>query len=125
MQKIIDQFSSIQLLVIGDLMLDEYIVGDAGRISPEAPVPIVSEKERRTLPGGAANVALNVHALGGKVCLAGVIGDDEAGGDLLRLLGGKGINASSFWGTSDRERGVRRMKKEIRSMFGSRLRSWR
>jgi len=94
MNETVNKFPSIRLLVIGDLMLDEYIVGEAGRISPEAPVPVVAERDRKVLPGGAANVALNVHALEGEVCLAGVVGDDEGGGELLSLLGARGIDAS-------------------------------
>lgn len=72
-----------RILVVGDLMLDEYIWGEVNRISPEAPVPVVDVRERTALAGGAANAAAGVVALGGSALLAGVIGAD-AGGDALR-----------------------------------------
>ena len=74
------------LVVVGDLMLDEWIIGSASRISPEAPVPVVRFQERKTAPGGAANVVMNLLRLGAQVRFAGVIGDDEAGADLEREL---------------------------------------
>lgn len=76
--------------VLGDLMLDEWIVGAANRISPEAPVPVVHFQSRRTAPGGAANVATNLVSLGATTRIYGVVGDDEAARDLedeLRALG--------------------------------------
>jgi rfaE bifunctional protein kinase chain/domain len=75
-----------KVVVIGDLMLDEWIVGQASRISPEAPVPVLRLTERRTAPGGAANVAMNLLRLGARVSVCGVVGDDEAGADLAREL---------------------------------------
>jgi D-glycero-beta-D-manno-heptose-7-phosphate kinase len=74
------------IVVLGDLMLDEWIIGQASRISPEAPVPVVRLAERKTAPGGAANVAMNLLRLGAKVRVCGVVGDDEAGRDLAREL---------------------------------------
>ncbi|MBV9866869.1 MAG: hypothetical protein JO316_16050 [Abitibacteriaceae bacterium] len=74
------------IVVVGDLMLDEWIIGNASRISPEAPVPVVRFVERHTAPGGAANVAMNLLRLGAQVRLCGVIGDDEAGADLAHEL---------------------------------------
>src|SRR5688500_14798636 len=73
-------------VVLGDVMLDEWIIGSASRISPEAPVPVVRLSERTTAPGGAANVAMNLLRLGTKVRVCGVIGDDAAGDDLSREL---------------------------------------
>lgn len=82
----IPDFSRVQVLVAGDLMLDRYWSGDTARISPEAPVPVVRVGERLERPGGAGNVALNIAALGARARVAGVIGDDEAGTTLERLL---------------------------------------
>ncbi len=75
LKNIINKFNKARILVIGDLILDQYIHGNVDRISPEAPVPVVWARERKYLPGGAANVANNISALGGKVSLCGVIGD--------------------------------------------------
>jgi rfaE bifunctional protein kinase chain/domain len=82
-----------RLLVVGDVMLDRYWFGDVGRISPEAPVPIVRIDRVEERPGGAANVARNAAALGSKVSLLSVIGLDEAGTRLKKLLGKEAINA--------------------------------
>jgi len=73
--KIIAKFGRMNILVIGDLILDQYIHGDVDRVSPEAPVPVVWARERKYQPGGAANVANNISSLGGRVSLCGVIGD--------------------------------------------------
>jgi rfaE bifunctional protein kinase chain/domain len=78
----IEQAASFHLFVVGDVMLDAYLVGAVNRISPEAPVPVVEVRHREQRLGGAANVARNVLALGASVELASVIGTDE-GGDLL------------------------------------------
>lgn len=75
----VPDFSPARVLVVGDLMLDRYWSGPARRISPEAPVPVVQVQTLKDRPGGAANVALNIAALGAQVWLAGVVGDDEAG----------------------------------------------
>ncbi|MGH8505657.1 MAG: bifunctional D-glycero-beta-D-manno-heptose-7-phosphate kinase/D-glycero-beta-D-manno-heptose 1-phosphate adenylyltransferase HldE, partial [Stenotrophobium sp.] len=89
----IPDFSKARLLVAGDVMLDRYWGGATTRISPEAPVPVVQVRNSETRPGGAANVALNVAALGVKTHLLGVVGQDEAA-DLLRIgLDEKGIAA--------------------------------
>src|SRR5579863_6172253 len=74
------------ILVIGDLMIDHYIWGDATRLSPEAPVPIVNVKNESTTLGGAANVAQNLVALGAKVTLSGVIGNDAFGAALTEIM---------------------------------------
>jgi rfaE bifunctional protein kinase chain/domain len=79
------------ILVIGDLMIDHYIWGDATRLSPEAPVPIVNVKNESTTLGGAANVAQNLVALGARVTLGGVIGDDAFGVRLIEILASEGI----------------------------------
>ncbi len=87
----IPDFSAARVLVAGDLMLDRYWSGRASRISPEAPVPVVQVQARDDRPGGAANVALNVAALGARAWLAGVVGADEAGRILQDRLQAAGI----------------------------------
>jgi rfaE bifunctional protein kinase chain/domain len=84
---------SARVLVVGDVMLDRYWFGDVGRISPEAPVPIVRIDRIEERPGGAANVARNAAALGAKVSLLSVVGTDEAGTRLKRLLGRESVEA--------------------------------
>jgi D-beta-D-heptose 7-phosphate kinase/D-beta-D-heptose 1-phosphate adenosyltransferase len=79
-------FAHIRVLVVGDVMLDRYWHGKASRISPEAPVPVVNVAEHKHTPGGAANVALNVAALGAKATLLGLVGQDEAAAMLGQLL---------------------------------------
>ena len=85
--------SSARLLVVGDVMLDRYWFGDVSRISPEAPVPVVKVERTEDRPGGAANVARNVAALGAQVGLLSVVGDDEPGTTLARLVDDVGIRA--------------------------------
>ena len=82
----IPDFRTASVLVAGDVMLDEYWFGDAQRISPEAPVPVVHIRDGEERPGGAANVALNLSSLGAVTELAGVIGDDDRGRRLEALL---------------------------------------
>lgn len=84
-------FSQAKVLVVGDIMLDRYWFGDAGRISPEAPVPVVNIKHIDERPGGAGNVALNIAALNAKVTLLGVVGQDAAADNLLALLTTAGV----------------------------------
>jgi D-beta-D-heptose 7-phosphate kinase/D-beta-D-heptose 1-phosphate adenosyltransferase len=84
-------FSAARILVIGDVMLDRYWSGQASRISPEAPVPVVKVKDIEDRVGGAANVALNIAKLGAKVTLLGVIGDDSNGRKLQFLLDSQGV----------------------------------
>jgi len=89
------QFNDRRILVIGDLMLDEYVWGDVGRISPEAPVQVVSvEREAFTL-GGAGNVVNNLTALGASVSVAGVIGDGEDGRTMMDRFAALGADASA------------------------------
>lgn len=87
-------FSNVRLLVVGDVMLDRYWFGDVSRISPEAPVPVVKVERSEERPGGAANVARNAAALGAQVSLLALIGDDEPGQSLRRLVEEGGIDAS-------------------------------
>ena len=87
-------FSRARVLVAGDVMLDRYWFGDVSRISPEAPVPVVRIERTEERPGGAANVARNAAALGATVGLLSVVGEDDAGRALERLVGADGIRAS-------------------------------
>ena len=86
--------SRVRVLVAGDVMLDRYWFGDVSRISPEAPVPVVHVKRTEERPGGAANVARNVTALGAKCRLLSVVGNDEAARTLEGLLAGEHVQAS-------------------------------
>jgi D-beta-D-heptose 7-phosphate kinase/D-beta-D-heptose 1-phosphate adenosyltransferase len=88
---IVPDFSKLKVLVAGDAMLDEYWFGDTARISPEAPVPVVRARSSEQRPGGAANVALNVAALGARSVLAAVVGQDERGAQLARALEQRGV----------------------------------
>ena len=92
LQKVFDDMDSLHVVVIGDVMLDNYSWGNVERISPEGPVPIVSLTRCESRLGGAANVALNCRALGAKVTLASVIGDDSEGVTLVKLAAEAGID---------------------------------
>lgn len=89
---IFSRMADLHVVVIGDVMLDNYWWGDVERISPEAPVPVVALSKRESRLGGAANVALNCVALGAKVTLASVVGDDKDGALLVQLAKDAGIN---------------------------------
>lgn len=91
---LLPDLSAARILIIGDVMLDRYWFGDVSRISPEAPVPVVKVERNEERPGGAANVARNCAALGAQVCLLSVVGDDEPGEALRRLVAGQGIQVS-------------------------------
>jgi len=88
----IPPFEQARVLVVGDVMLDRYWHGTTSRISPEAPVPVVHVGQSEERAGGAANVALNIAALGVHTRLLGVTGDDEAATSLEALLSGAGID---------------------------------
>ena len=87
----IPTFNQASVLVVGDIMLDRYWYGPTQRISPEAPVPVVKISQDEDRPGGAANVALNIASMGGKVTLAGITGDDEAANTLTDNLNAMNI----------------------------------
>ena len=88
----LDRFAGLRIWVVGDIMLDEYVMGEVDRISPEAPVPVVRVRDTELRLGGAANVARQVATLGAKVNLAGIIGTDGAADELLRLCAECGID---------------------------------
>jgi rfaE bifunctional protein kinase chain/domain len=93
LRRIIKKFSKVKILVLGDLVLDEYILGEVSRISPEAPVPVVWANKRSYVLGGAANVASNIRSLGTGVCVCGVVGKDKNGEILLSQLKKRGISS--------------------------------
>lgn len=95
-------FAGRRILLIGDLILDRYIYGDAERISPEAPVPVLRTVEKREAVGGSANVAACLRALGCEVVCCGVVGDDRHGETLTRLLQELGVDTSGMLTRPDR-----------------------
>lgn len=97
----IPDFSRARVLVAGDVMLDRYLFGATGRISPEAPVPVVHVRRNEDRPGGAANVAVNLAALGAGTLLLGLVGEDDEATVLERLVSGCGIGCR-FVRTPDR-----------------------
>jgi D-beta-D-heptose 7-phosphate kinase/D-beta-D-heptose 1-phosphate adenosyltransferase len=94
LRRLIQAAGSVNILVAGDVMLDEYVYGEATRISPEAPVPVVAVSGRRYRLGGAANVAANIRSMGARVTLAGVVGMDAARLRLGRELESAGIGSA-------------------------------
>ncbi|MDD3345412.1 MAG: D-glycero-beta-D-manno-heptose-7-phosphate kinase [Candidatus Omnitrophica bacterium] len=105
LKKIISKFHKARIMVVGDLILDQYIWGDVDRVSPEAPVPVVCARRRRYVPGGAANVAHNISALGAKVSLCGVLGsrEDPATQMFRREAGKLGIDTKGVIFEEDRK----------------------
>ncbi|MDD5156033.1 MAG: D-glycero-beta-D-manno-heptose-7-phosphate kinase [Candidatus Omnitrophica bacterium] len=97
LKNIISRFNKAKILVIGDLILDEYIWGQVERISPEAPVPVVWADRRTYVPGGAANVASNIRGLDAKVCLLGAVGSDANAKTLLSELKKRGIGTAGIF----------------------------
>ena len=102
LKKLFERFSSIKVGVIGDVMLDSYIWGNVDRISPEAPVPIVSLKSKEQRIGGAGNVALNLQSLGASAFVLSVTGDDSEATDLLTLFRNQHINCDYVFRSADR-----------------------
>jgi D-beta-D-heptose 7-phosphate kinase/D-beta-D-heptose 1-phosphate adenosyltransferase len=94
--KIVAAFAGKRVLIVGDVMLDEYVWGEVRRISPEAPVPVVEMRRRTYVPGGAANTAANVLSLNGKASLGGVVGRDSQGDKLVEILSQVGVDADGI-----------------------------
>jgi D-beta-D-heptose 7-phosphate kinase/D-beta-D-heptose 1-phosphate adenosyltransferase len=90
------RLGSPRVVIVGDVMLDEYVWGDVRRISPEAPVPVVEVRRRTHVPGGAANVAAGVAALGGRPLVAGVVGGDAAATQLREALAERGVEGDGL-----------------------------
>ena len=95
LRTLLDGFPRAKVAILGDIMLDRYVWGDVNRISQEAPVPIVEVRRNSSRFGAAANVAENVATLGAHATLVGVVGDDEAGREVLSLLTGRGVDVDS------------------------------
>ncbi|MDQ4081650.1 MAG: D-glycero-beta-D-manno-heptose 1-phosphate adenylyltransferase [Actinomycetota bacterium] len=91
LSELVESFSGLSVAVVGDAMLDRYVEGETARLSAEAPVPVVSLVARRELPGGAANTAANLRALGARVSVVSLLGDDEDGAALVRALAERGV----------------------------------
>jgi len=99
---VLDAMGRVKVLVIGDLMMDQYVWGNVNRISPEAPVPVVKVQGESVDPGGAANVVNNVKSLGGTVFPCGVVGLDSLGEELIQKLKRKGIETKGIIGDGNR-----------------------
>lgn len=97
-----DKFSQKKILIIGDVMLDDYIMGKVSRISPEAPVPVLDIQSRHVCLGGAANVALNVQSLGAKAILGSIIGEDKKSAEFLELLESENLSNEGIITSEDR-----------------------
>jgi len=116
---IVDRFAAQRIVVVGDLMLDEFVWGKVSRISPEAPVPVVSVTSQSHYPGGAANVARNVREFTAHIAVMGVAGTDSAGDHLLHLLQGSGIDITGVqrdasWTTTLKTRIIARNQQVVR-----------
>jgi rfaE bifunctional protein kinase chain/domain len=113
LRALLDSASGRAILVVGDLMLDHFVIGRVERISPEAPVPVVQFDHERYVLGGAANVAHNVAALGGRVELAGIVGSDSEGRRLVDELRQAGIGTDAI--VTDPERCTTRKLRVVTS----------
>ncbi len=128
-----DAFASGKtVLVLGDVILDEYVTGDINRISPEAPVPVVELRSRSYVPGGAGNVAANIAAIGGRALVAGVVGADSDAQHLRDALAKAGVHADSLLVDTERPTTVKlrllahnqqivRLDREVRTTISATL----
>jgi D-glycero-beta-D-manno-heptose-7-phosphate kinase len=107
MQQLFQKFTNLTILIIGDIMMDTYLWGRVDRISPEAPVPIVSVSKKENRLGGAANVALNVQSLGARPIICAVIGDDQEGKEFLDLLEVQKLSTEGILKVKDRQTTVK------------------
>ncbi len=119
LKELFDKMNSLHVVVVGDVMLDNYWWGEVDRISPEGPVPVVALHKRESRLGGAANVALNCKALGAKVTLASIVGDDKDGALLISLCNDAGINSeliqtSTYRPTTTKTRVISRNQQMMR-----------
>lgn len=106
-EEIFSSFRNLKALIIGDVMLDCYWWGKVSRISPEAPVPVVSVGRTESRLGGAGNVALNIHALGAVPFLCSVVGDDEHGSQLVSLIKAQGFSTNGIIKSASRNTTVK------------------
>ena len=101
-QEILEQFSKLKILIIGDVMVDSYLWGHVSRISPEAPVPVIAQSKSEYRMGGAANVARNIKSLGAEPVLCSVIGKDSSGDLFLSMLTDEGLTDEGILRTNSR-----------------------
>jgi rfaE bifunctional protein kinase chain/domain len=102
MKNILEQFKGLKVLVVGDVMIDAYYFGKVERISPEAPVPVVAVEKKENRLGGAANVAMNLVALGAKPIVCSVVGHDKDGDDLIELFHQHGVGTTGIVKSKER-----------------------
>lgn len=117
--ELFDKMNQLHVVVVGDVMLDNYWWGNVDRISPEGPVPVVALEKTESRLGGAANVALNCKALGARVTLASIVGDDEEGSQLIKLTEEAGIQTelllrSAYRPTTSKTRVISRNQQMLR-----------
>jgi rfaE bifunctional protein kinase chain/domain len=105
--KLIDRFSTLKVMVIGDLMIDAYTWGKVSRISPEAPVPVVNVTKKESRLGGAGNVVLNIASLGAEPMVCSVVGDDVAGLELFAMLRAQGLSVDGLMTEAGRSTSVK------------------
>ena len=101
-KEILARFPKARVLVVGDLVLDQFVWGKAERISPEAPVPVVWAETQSYMPGGASNVVNNIVSLGGQAALCGVVGEDAHADTLVRILRDRGVDCDGILAEADR-----------------------
>src|SRR5437870_5484622 len=106
-RRLLNAAKTCRVLVVGDVMLDQFIWGSVARISPEAPVPVVDFERECFMPGGAANVARNFTALGVGTKLFGAVGEDQAAGELKRLLREQKIGCDGVLGQNGRSTSIK------------------
>jgi rfaE bifunctional protein kinase chain/domain len=106
-ERILNRFGKVNVLVMGDIMMDRFIWGKVSRISPEAPVPVVLVEKETFLLGGAANVVNNIHSLGGRVLPCGVVGDDEMGQKVISELMRMGVETRGIFVEEGRQTTVK------------------
>lgn len=101
--KIFEDFEKLKVLIVGDVMIDKYVYGKVERVSPEAPVPVVDVQRTDSRLGGAGNVALNLSSLGSKPILCSVIGDDDAGNELIEIFNHNGLKTKGIIKSKNRK----------------------
>jgi rfaE bifunctional protein kinase chain/domain len=106
-EQIIEQIGQLKVAVIGDVMIDRYIEGKIERISPEAPVPVLNFESEENRLGGAANVALNLQSMGAEVFICSVIGDDDNGEELLKILSKRNFSTNHIIKSTERQTTVK------------------
>jgi D-glycero-beta-D-manno-heptose-7-phosphate kinase len=118
LKALIPQLANQTILVIGDVILDEYVIGQATRMSREAPIPVLEFESRRTIAGGSANPSANIVALGSQALQVGIIGEDDSGAQLTQVLQSNGIDTTGIITCTDRPTTV---KTRIMAQMGLRF----